>query len=260
MARFVFHGLISLGMVSLFIRSLVAAPDVKPLLDQITTQSATARMQAFKDLVAMGDGGVVAVAGQLTEPKVGEAVRDAGARIALHGMAVQVSRPGAEKERAAFVKPVVRLLEGDRPAFFKRFLIEQLQIAGRDDAVPVLAVLLRDKDVAESARQALEANRTDAAIAALRKALPDSKGLLRVGIINSLGTRRDKAAVKALIAEAKDSTETVRCAALVALGKIGDPSAKPAIEAALNSPSAAVKRAATEAESLLSDRAKTEGK
>lgn len=259
-----------------------AAADVGQLLQNMTTETAEVRMKAFKEIVALGSDGVVEVTRRLIEPQTGEAkktepatiargkgrknvergkvewgsaesarIEDAGARFALHGMAVSFSRPGAEKERARFVKALAGVLKSDRPAAVKKFLIEQLQIAGREDAVPALAACLNDEALAESARQALEANRTRAAVDALRKALPKAKGSLRAGIINSLGIRGDKQAVEALLADAKSDDEPVRCAALAALGRIGDDRARPVIEGALNSDSTAVKRAATEGKLLL---------
>jgi len=244
--------LVAVGVAVGPLRSATPAPDVTSLLAKVTTETASVRIQVLKDLVAMGDDGIVAVAKELVEPKAGEVAKDAGARMALHGMAVYVTRPGAEKERAAYVKKTLSLLDSDRPAAIKKFLVEQLQIAGRDEAVLGLAGCLKDKELAESARQALEANPTDAAVVALRHALAKAQGTLRVGIINSLGRRCDKESVKALVAEAKSSDEAVRCAALVALGRIGDPAARPVIEAALNSDSKAEKRSATEANLLLS--------
>lgn len=256
------------------------------LLETLTTETASVREKAFRDLLALGRNGVretiqfLQGSGAETTPTAETRVsaqpakkspkasperrkiewrtadpartRQAGARFALHGMAMHVSRPGAEKERRAFVAVLLDALRGGAPAEVKKFLIEQLQIAGRAEAVPVLAQCLDHDGLAEPARQALQANPADEAVAALRKALASAKGTLRIGIIQSLGVRRDKLSVDLLIEELrKNDLEKIHCAALIALGQIGDPRARPLITQAEQSDSPAIHHAATEARLLL---------
>lgn len=239
-----------------------AEPDLADLLKRITSFEPGAREGAFQAIIAMGREGLVEMAKYLDKPGTDE---NAGARYAIHGLATHVCRQGAEAERAAFVRTLDSLLDSNLPAAAKKFLIEQLQLAGRDDAVPILAGFLTggDETLAESARQALEANDTDTAVVALRDCLPRTKGRLRVGIIDSLGVRRDPASAIRLMSEAQSDDEAVRVAALGALGRIGDPRARGVIGAALASRSRPEKDAAVDAllrmgEQLLADEKKTE--
>ncbi|MCX8037072.1 MAG: HEAT repeat domain-containing protein [Candidatus Sumerlaeia bacterium] len=262
------------------------AERVGRLLETITTETASVREKAFRDLLALRRNGVretiqflkgsdagttpTSAAKATAEPrkKIAKAgpergkiewrtadpvrTRQAGARFALHGMAMHVSRPGAEGERRAYVAILLDALRSNLPVEVKKFLIEQLQIAGRAEAVPVLARCLDDEALAESARQALEANPAEEAVAALRKALGGAKGTLRIGIIQALGARRDKQSVDLLIEEIRKSDLLpVRCAALIALGQIGDPRARPIIVQTEQSDSPTLRQAATEARLLL---------
>src|SRR5690348_8235177 len=74
----------------------------------------------------------------------------------------------------------------------------RLKLVGTRRCVPALAALLTDDQLSHSARYALEPMPFDEAGAALRDGLTTTKGMLRVGIINSLAARNDLRAVPAL--------------------------------------------------------------
>lgn len=192
--------------------------DLDAALKNIVSEDASTRSKAFDDVLLAGLKGIEKLTKILVEPGKGD---DAGVRFALHGLAMYVTRPGGEADRAAFVKVLTAQLRTDLTVEVKRFLISQLQIAGREDAVLALAGFLSDERLAESARQALLANPTPAAVKALRDALPKAKGLLRVGIIQALGIRKDRAAAQVLLAETRSADPAVRKAATEALHRIG---------------------------------------
>jgi len=220
------------------------------LLKRITSEDMAVRGPAFQQIAKMGPRGVRRVADRLLEPGK---LSDAGARFALHGLAHRVIRPDAEAARAAFVKAMLAQLEREQRTEVKRFLIRQLQITGREDAVPSLARYLADARFAETARQALAANPTPAALAALRNALRRAKGMERVGIIDALGFRRDAEALRALIAEAAGRDQAARMAAYRALGRIGDPKAESTLAAATTKGKPRERRAAFDGYLLLAE-------
>jgi HEAT repeat protein len=140
----------------------------------------------------------------------------------------------------------------------KAFACKLLTIHGTEDAVPVLAPLLSDPQLASWARIALEAIPGGAADAALRDAMPRLDGLLLVGVINSVGERGDAKALSALAARLKDSDPEVASAAAVAMGKIGGSSAAKSLQAALKTATPATSDAIAEgcircAEQFLAD-------
>ncbi len=221
------------------------------LTKSMTSEEPGVRAKAFQDLLAMGTKGVEGLLGLLADP--GQADM-AGIEFALHGMAAHFSRPGADAERAALARTLAEYLGGDAPPAAKRFVITQLQVCGRQEAVPALARCLVDEELAESARQALIVNRSSEAARALREALPKTTGAFRAAICQALGYREDPEAVSLLIAEARGNDAAVRAAALAALGRIGDLRAAPVIAAALGKGDDRQQRAAFDAYLLLAER------
>ena len=115
----------------------------------------------------------------------------------------------------------------------KAITCKKLAVYGSDEAVPVLAPLLLDPQLASWARIALEAIPGEAASAALRDAVPKLQGRLLVGTINSIGVRRDRKAVDQLAGKLNDNDTDVLAAAAVALGRISGPEAATVLERAL---------------------------
>ncbi|GAG59805.1 unnamed protein product, partial [marine sediment metagenome] len=96
----------------------------------------------------------------------------------------------------------------------------KLSIIGTEASVPTLAEMLTKKETSDMARFALERIPGEAVDEALRKALLETAGKMRVGIINSLGQRRDSKSVSALKSLIYDSDITTAVAAVSALGQI----------------------------------------
>jgi HEAT repeat protein len=147
------------------------------------------------------------------------------------------NRPAFAAETTAGDAPKERqfiavLQSGAAPAE-KAMACRHLAIHGTREAVPALAPLLENAELAAWARIALEAIPDPAADAALREAIGRLQGRLLVGVINSLGLRRDAQAVPALIPKLKDADAEVASAAAVALGRIGAEAAATALQARL---------------------------
>jgi HEAT repeat protein len=87
-----------------------------------------------------------------------------------------------------------------------------------DEQVPALVEALKDFDVRESARQALEANPSPATTKALLDALQGVGPRFRVGVVGALANRREPEVLAALReAAANDSDQEVRLAAIEAI-------------------------------------------
>jgi HEAT repeat protein len=122
----------------------------------------------------------------------------------------------------------------------------RLKFIGTSRCVPSLATLLTDEQLSHSARYALEPMRFDEAGAALLDALPKTKGLLRVGIINSLAARQETRAVPALVELLNDSETGTASASARALGQIGGSDAVKALLASARSSTAELHEAAVD--------------
>jgi hypothetical protein len=91
---------------------------------------------------------------------------------------------------------------------------------------------LTDEKLSHPARFALESMPYPAAGAALRDAVGKKTGLIRSGMIDSLGERRDTSSIPAIVPALSDPDEQVVAAAAWALGKIGTKEAANALSAA----------------------------
>ncbi|MBS0211204.1 MAG: PBS lyase [Planctomycetes bacterium] len=119
-------------------------------------------------------------------------------------------------------RALIQLLQSDAPAADKAVACKQLSVYGSAAAVPELAKLLSNEQLASWARIALEAIPEPAVDVALRNAVPTLKGKLLVGTLNSIGVRRDAAAVETLAAQLKNQDAEAASSAAVALGQIGN--------------------------------------
>jgi len=173
----------------------------------------------------------------------------------LCAMAAGRASAAADKNAAAErQRKLIGVLRSDAPPQDKAITCKQLAIYGTKDAVPALAALLPDKELASWARIALEAIPDPAADDALRQAMGKVQGRLLVGVINSIGVRRDAKAVGGLVRRLKDADEGVASAAAAALGRIGGPAAAKALEPLLATAPAAVRSTVAEGCILCAER------
>ena len=104
-----------------------------------------------------------------------------------------------------------------------------LSVKGTPEAIPALAPLLLDEKLAHMARYALEPMPYPEAGDVLRDALGKTSGLLKVGIISSLASRKDEQAVPEIAKLLPDADAQVAQAAAKALGDMATPAAAAAL-------------------------------
>jgi len=184
------------------------------------------------------------------------------AQTSLERIAFHASRPNAEDQRQALAKAIVPKLGESTPKEARLWLIRMLQHTGRAECVGALAALLDDKDVeiSDSARRALQKNRSDEAGVVLRGALgkaatPEA----RIAYANALGGRKDKAAVGAIASLLSDKDAAVVMSAARALGNIGGADAAKALMGARGAPEN-VRPVVIDAYLLCADQLVVEGK
>ena len=157
-------------------------------------------------------------------------------------------------------RKLISVLQSDAQPGEKAIACKQLAIYGNKDAIPALAPLLADENLASWARIALEVIPGPAADDALREAMGKLQGRLLVGTINSIAIRRDPKAVDGLVKRLKDADADVASAAAIALGRIGgDPAAK-ALEQSLAGAPAGVRAAVADGCVLCAERFLADGK
>ncbi len=140
-----------------------------------------------------------------------------------------IATRGDEAARKELEKRLMAVLLSGASRAAKDYVCRTLRTIGTAQSVPALATLLTDKDLSHMARYALERIPAPEAAAAMRNALPNVSGALKVGVIGSLGVRRDAASVKALADSLGDADPAIARAAACALGNIGTPEAGTAL-------------------------------
>ncbi|MGI9177438.1 MAG: HEAT repeat domain-containing protein [Pirellulales bacterium] len=142
--------------------------------------------------------------------------------VAAHGDAAL--RSDLETRFAALLGPAT-----SRAA--KEYVCRKLSMIGTEASVPALAPLLADADNSHMARFALERIAAPAAADAIRGALANVTGDLKIGMISSLASRRDAASVP-LMAALLTGEPAIAVAAASGLGRIATPEAAAALAAA----------------------------
>jgi HEAT repeat protein len=181
----------------------------------------TAEMDGLAaQLLSLGREGVLEVCRRLAGP--GKAA-DASPRYAVDGLSLHVRRPGGtEKERLLYVGALLAALDKSPDSDVRAFIISQVQIAGKGEAVKSLARYIKDPGLGEPAMRALLTIRTPEAEKALFMSLGSSSGINRTAIVKALGDLRSRAAVDRILPLVDSRDDGLREAALQALADIGD--------------------------------------
>lgn len=124
-------------------------------------------------------------------------------------------------ETKALAAGLAALLESDATLECKRFVCRQLSLVGGEENVPALAALLKDKELGEMARYALQPIPGKAVDAALIQALGECRDSMKAGIVNTLGMRRSVGASDVLEALTSHRDPEIAGAARAALARIG---------------------------------------
>jgi HEAT repeat protein len=194
--------------------------DLADLLEKVPAKNFEDAMPVIKALLEKGPATVTllveAVGKEFGDP---EGVKP---KYALHGMVHYASRPEADAQRKMLAETLAKQLEAKHSVELQAFLCRQLQLCGRAEEVPALAVLLADERLCEPAAQALCAIGGQEAAAALRAALPKAQGKRRTTLVNALGRFRDGAAADEVRKSAVAGDAGQRLVAWYALGNMGD--------------------------------------
>jgi len=158
---------------------------------------------------------------------------------ALNNLFRVIENSDEQQEKAE--EQLVDFLGSDATLPAKQFICECLSIYGSDKSVSILEKMLFESKTENMALFALERIPMEDASDVLMDALSETKGDLKVGIINALGNRREKDAVDEIIPLIWDSEGEIASAAIAASGKIGGDQASQALAKALSDPDAKLK-------------------
>lgn len=145
--------------------------------------------------------------------------------------AAVVAAPGDAALRADLERRLGDVLAAETSQAARQYACRQLCLIGTAASVPALVGLLPDPTSSHMARFALERIEAPEAAAALRAAITEVEGDLRIGIIASLAARGDTGSVAAL-APLVTGDSASAAAAAAGLGRLATPEAAAALATA----------------------------
>ncbi|WP_336514391.1 DUF1080 domain-containing protein [Pollutibacter soli] len=202
---------------------------IADLLAKFPVQNKYQQNNLMQEMAALGGSGLLEMTMMLSAQGKGDNTR---LQYALNGYTSYVSLPGNEKQKAEAVKTYCQALSKMPDALAADFIIQQLQLIGKDDAVACLKPLLTNSALAGNAARALAQINTPLAEKTLMTALKQAKGKALLSVIEALGYAKYSPAVKEIIALTKSTDANVAKVSLYALASIGDTTASGVLEAA----------------------------
>ncbi|TWU31012.1 HEAT repeat domain-containing protein [Novipirellula artificiosorum] len=134
-----------------------------------------------------------------------------------------VATTGDAAARTELESRLVEVLNRDVSRDAKDYVCRALAVIGTAISVPTLAAMLSDAELSHMARYALQPNPAPDATTALRDALPKTSGVIKVGVIGSLGAKHDAESIPMLAGLLNDADPRIARAAAIALGEIRTP-------------------------------------
>lgn len=198
---------------------------IASLLTQMPAMTEAALNAHANKIASLGQAGIVEMLKELG-PEGG--AENTKLKQAISGFSFYSSRKGAEEWRRLAVLSYSSALQTVNDKENQAFIISQLQITGRDDAVPALRSFLKDERLCDPASRALVKINSALAISALLEALKKTTGTCRLSILHALGDVHAKAAVPG-ITHLLGPDPTLDKIILYALASIGDRSSLPVL-------------------------------
>jgi HEAT repeat protein len=174
--------------------------------------------QAIAAIAKGGRDNVRGLVEMLGEPGSDQDVKP---HYALHCLANYTLVVKDETARKELCEVLAAELSGNHTPYIKSFLCQELQWAGRREAVSALGKLLTDEALCDPAAMALVAIK-DGAADPLRAAFPNAQGRCRLTIVHSLAMLADAGSAGVFQEALKDGDREVRIAGGVGLAKLGD--------------------------------------
>ncbi len=202
------------------------AARVSTILGGFPAETARKRDGLCAEILRLGPGGIAEVCARVRPPEKGD---DSRARFAVNGLAVYVTRPGAESERAVFARALLDALAKAKDPTVAAFFLSQVQLAGRKESVQPLQRYLVDEKLAGPAAAALLTIGGPESTKALLAAVDKAPGAARLTLVQALGEARSREAVRKILPLAEGGDEALRRAARFGLANIGDPAAGPVL-------------------------------
>jgi HEAT repeat protein len=162
---------------------------VDELLAGIKSDSPEKRTQAWQSAGQIGAPAVKPLAKVMTDDNL-EVAR--AAKRALWQIVRYTGRPGANREKRAVEAELIELLGGETPVAVKREVLWMLSEIGSRRSIETVAELMKNEDLREDARMALERIPNRRAVAALKAAFEAAPENFKSNLAQSLRKRGEE--------------------------------------------------------------------
>ena len=194
---------------------------IADLLAQMPAADSAHWYKAMNEINALGEGGLLQLAGMLVPPSQGD---NTAIEFAVNGYSYYVTDPSRQQQRSMAERAYVKALQNAKDDNSRAFILSQLLITGQSDAtVTALEKYLSDAHLSDPAATVLAAMGSAAAEKALLRALAKSQGNARLSIIKSLGYIKSNAATQPLSAFVANNDTILQAVSLQALAQIASP-------------------------------------
>jgi len=195
------------------------ADKIKTILDKEPANNAVDLNANAAATAQLGESGITDMLAMLRPTGQGDNTKIFDA---ISGFSFYITQNSKEAWRAMAVKAYGKALSKVTDKENQAFIISQLQITGKDDAVATLSKYLHDERLCDPAARALVKINSPAAKAALLGGLNGSTGACTLSIVEALGDSRNALAVKSISAQIGSDKKLTKVA-FYALANIADP-------------------------------------
>ncbi len=193
---------------------------ITDILSTMPAQTTDQLNKGMEQIAGLGGNGLVKMIGMLSAPGKGD---NSALQFAIGSYSAYVTKQGREQQRATAVQSYCSAIDKLTDNWNKEFIIRQLQVTGKDDAVPCLQKFLKQDLLSEAAARALAQIHTASAEKVLMDALKDSDGQMRLSLLEALGYSRYKPAQATMVSMAENNDPQIQKIALYSLARIADP-------------------------------------
>jgi hypothetical protein len=215
----IFYTIICLSALGFNARAQQADTRITTILDKEPANNASALNANAEATAALGESGVT---GMLLALQPNGTADNTKIYDAINGLSYYVTQASKEQWRAMAARAYSKALSQLTDKYNQAFIISQLQIIGKDDAVPALKKYLTDDQLCDPAARALVKVNTPLSKAALLNALTGAEGERRLTLVEAIGDSKNAAAagkIAALLGQDKKLDKV----ALYALANIASP-------------------------------------
>ncbi|MDR1517701.1 MAG: DUF1080 domain-containing protein [Dysgonamonadaceae bacterium] len=199
-------------------------------LAQMPPRNGDEYTKMMKDLASTGEEGILSLVGKLNAPSKGS---NANIEYALNGISHYVRGANDETLRTGISAAFSKALKASEVKEIKQFIITQLQIVGKDEAVDALAPLIGNPELSDYATRALASIGSEKAGQALKTALMRKMGTVETqrNVVRAIGATKVEGIEELLLGLLPTDDEALRGDVLSTLSYSGGANSLPLLAA-----------------------------